>query len=117
MQRLQPVYSFIAIAALVLFALPTAQAGIPAAGTKITATLDFLSTVTFGGTTVKPGSYTVTADDTNVRIVSRGKTIAQAKVQWKDSAQKAQSTSMLVDGGVAKEIHFSGKTKYVEIIE
>jgi regulator of RNase E activity RraA len=117
MQGLRPVYSLIAIAALVLFALPAAHASIPAASSKITSTLDLLSTVTLGGTTVKPGSYTVTADDTTVTLVSKGKTIAQAKVQWKDSAQKAQSTSVLVDGGVAKEIHFSGKTKYVEITE
>lgn len=117
MQRLRPVYSLIAIAAIVLFALSTAHAGIPPASGKTTATLDLLSTVTLGGATVKPGSYTVTADDTTVTLVSNGKTIAQAKVQWKDSARKAESTSVLVDGGVAKEIHFSGKTKYVEITE
>lgn len=115
MQRLTPVYSLIAIAAIVLVALPISRAGTPAASGTITATLDLLSTVTLGGTTVKPGLYTVTADDTTVTLVSRGKTIAQAKVQWKDSAQKAQSTSVLVDGGVAREIHFNGKTKYVEL--
>ncbi len=101
--------------ALLLFVSSNARAKDAGENNAISATLDVLNPVTIGGTTVKPGSYTVKADETTVTILARGKTVAQAKVQWKDSAQKAQSTNLLADNGMVKEIHFSGKTKYVEL--
>jgi hypothetical protein len=87
------------------------------AGNKgdISSTLDVLTPVTLGGTSVAPGTYTVKADGAKVTFLKDGKTIAQADVEWKDSAQKAQSTSLLADQGSVKEIHFSGKTRYASI--
>lgn len=87
------------------------------AGNKshISSTLDVLTPVTVAGTSIAPGTYTVRADGTKVTFVKNGKTVAQANVEWKDSAQKAQSTSLLADQGSVKEIHFSGKTRYASI--
>jgi hypothetical protein len=81
----------------------------------ISSTLTVLSPVTLGGTAVKPGTYTVSADDTKVTLAAHGKTVATANVQWKDTPQKSKSTSVLAESGAIKEIHFNGKTRYVEI--
>ncbi|HEY6465201.1 MAG TPA: hypothetical protein VIY69_04365 [Candidatus Acidoferrales bacterium] len=87
------------------------------AGNKgsISSTLDVLTPVTLAGTSIAPGTYTVKADGTSVTFLKGGKTVAQASVEWKDSPQKAQSTSLLADQGSVKEIHFSGKTRYASI--
>jgi hypothetical protein len=82
---------------------------------SISSTLDVLTPVTVGGTSVQPGMYTVKADGSTVTFMMNGKEVAHASVQWKDSAQKAKSTNMLADSGAVKEIHFGGKTRYIEI--
>jgi len=82
---------------------------------SMSSTLDVLTPVTVGGTSVQPGMYTVKADGSTVTFMMNGKEVAHANVQWKDSAQKAKATNMLADGGALKEIHFGGKTRYVEI--
>ena len=81
----------------------------------ISSTLAVLSPVTLGGTAVKPGTYTVSADDSKITLVSNGKTVATANVQWKDAPQKSKSTNLVSESGAIKEIHFNGKTRYVEI--
>ena len=87
------------------------------AGNKgdISSTLDVLTPVTLAGTSIEPGTYTVKADGSKITFVKDGKTVAQANVEWKDSGQKAQSTSLLADQGSVKEIHFSGKTRYASV--
>jgi inosine/xanthosine triphosphate pyrophosphatase family protein len=79
--------------------------------------LRLLSPATLGGTDLKPGEYSVTANDTHAKFLKNGKVIAEASVQWKDESAKAQSTAVVVDGNQIKEIHFSGKMKYVEITQ
>ena len=115
MRRLRPVHSLLIV--LSILVLPSTIARASDAGAKgvVTTTIDVLNPVTFGGTSLKPGSYTVKADETTVTLTARGKTVAQAKVEWKDSAQKSKSTSMLAENGIVKEIHFSGNTRYVEL--
>lgn len=83
----------------------------------VSSTLDVLTPVTVGGKSLAPGTYTVKANDTKVIFVMRGKTVAEASVQWKDAPQKSPSTSLLADQGAVKEIHFSGKTRYVTIAQ
>ncbi len=79
--------------------------------------LTLLSPATFGGTELKAGEYSVTADDTHAKFLKNGKVIAEAPVQWKDESAKPKSTAVVVDSNQIKEIHFGGKMKYVEITQ
>jgi len=73
--------------------------------------------VTLGGTELKPGSYSVRADSVKVTLSRGGKAIAEAPVQWKDEAGKASYSSIVTESKQIKEIHFFGKSKYVEITQ
>jgi hypothetical protein len=108
-------FSIVAVA-LVLLASIGALTTTASAKAGISATLDLLNPVTLGGTPIKPGTYTVSADDTKVTILKNGKAVAQANVQWKDTDQKAATTNIFVEGGAIKEIHFGGKTRYAIIM-
>jgi|SRR5580698_8057758 hypothetical protein len=81
----------------------------------ISSTLAVLSPVKLGGMDVKPGTYTINADDSKVTLIANGKTVATASVQWKDTPQKSKSTNLVAESGAIKEIHFNGKTRYIEI--
>jgi hypothetical protein len=110
------------LAALTLALSITTHAA-PAKDAKSTVTpivktdLRLLSPATLGGTDLKAGEYSVTADDAHAKFSRNGKVIAEASVQWKDESAKAQTTAVVVDGNQIKEIHFGGKMKYVEITQ
>ena len=111
-------YLLIAMAALVVVASSTgAHPRDAGANSVVSITLDVITPVRLGGTSVKPGTYTVKADDSKVTLLMNGKQVAQASVQWKDAQQKSKSTSLLAESGSVKEIHFSGKTRYIQIAE
>jgi hypothetical protein len=111
-------YLFVAIAALVMVASSAnARPHDAGANNVVSTTLEIITLVQLGGTSVKPGTYTVKADDSKVTLLMNGKQVAQAAVQWKDTQQKSKSTSLLAESGSIKEIHFSGKTRYVKIAQ
>jgi hypothetical protein len=103
-------------AALVL-AMPMAARNDTANATKqiVKTNMDLLNTASLGSTTLKAGTYTVSADGSKVTFSDRGKTVAEAPIQWKAEQGKARSTSVVTDSGQIKEIHFSGKTQYAVI--
>ena len=76
-----------------------------------------LDTAKLGSSDLKPGDYSVTADDTHAKFFKGGKVIAEASIQWKDESSKAKYTTVVVESSQIKEIHFSGKMKYVEITQ
>jgi hypothetical protein len=108
------------LAALALV-LSIATHATPAKDAKSTVTpivkteLRLLSSATLGGTELKAGEYSVTADDAHARFLKNGKVVAEASVQWKDESAKPQTNAVVVDSNQIKEIHFGGKMKYVEI--
>ena len=110
------------LAALAL-ALSIASHATPAKDAKSTVTpivktdLRLLSPATLGGTDLKPGEYSVTADDTHARFSKGGKVLAEAAIQWKDESTKRDSNAVVVDANQIKEIHFAGKMKYVEVTQ
>jgi len=79
--------------------------------------LKLLNSAKLGSSDLKAGDYSVTADDTHVRFLKGGKVMAEASIQWKDESSKAKYTTVVVDSSQIKEIHFSGKMKYVEITQ
>ncbi|HKQ86446.1 MAG TPA: hypothetical protein VJS43_06690 [Candidatus Acidoferrales bacterium] len=108
--------AFVAVA-LMFFASSAVHANTAANKGDLATTLNVMTAVTLGGTSIAPGTYTVKADDTKVMFLQNGKTVAQANVEWKDSAQKSPYSNLLAEQGAVKEIHFSGKTRYVTIAQ
>jgi len=106
-----------AVFTLLLFASPAVRANSAANKGDLATTLNVMTAVTLGGTSIAPGTYTVKADGTKVMFLQDGKTVAQANVEWKDSAQKSPYSNLLAEQGAVKEIHFSGKTRYVTIAQ
>jgi hypothetical protein len=76
-----------------------------------------LNSAKLGSSDLKPGDYSVTADDTHAKFSKGGKVIAEVSIQWKDESSKAKYTTVVVESSQIKEIHFSGKMKYVEITQ
>ena len=83
----------------------------------VSMSVELINTARLGGTELKPGSYSVRADSVKVTLSRGGKAIAEAPVQWKDEAGKAAYSAIVTESRQIKEIHFSGKSKYVEITQ
>ena len=81
----------------------------------VKASMDLPTAAVLSGAELKPGSYTVSADDSKVTLSRDGKVVATAAVQWKDAPNKARYSTIVTDGSQIKEIHFNGKAKYAEI--
>jgi hypothetical protein len=108
------VSTFVAALVLVLsIGLQTLSAKDTKMGTSTTVTVQ--NSTWLGGQEVKPGDYTVSATESELTISRNGKVVAQAPVQWKDEASKPRYSTIVTDGNKIKEVHFGGKTKYVEI--
>lgn len=104
------------ILVVLALAMPFAARPAHANGSKPTsATMDFLDAVSLNGKQLKPGTYTVTADDAKVTIAQNGKVMAEAPVEWKDEASKPRNSNIVTTSGEVTEIHFSGKMRYVQI--
>lgn len=105
------------LVALVL-AMPLAARDVRADNSKSTkVTMDILNEVSLAGKQLKPGTYTVSANDSKVTLAKDGKVVAEAAVRWKDETSKAKYSNIVTVGEQVKEIHFDGKMRYVEIAE
>jgi hypothetical protein len=108
--RVVPV--LVGLAFAMLFAARVASAN----GSKPTsATMDILSTVSLNGKQLKPGTYTISADDSKVTVAQNGKVVAEAPVEWKDESSKPHYTNIVTKSDQVTEIHFGGKMRYVAI--
>jgi hypothetical protein len=52
-----------------------------------------------------------------VTLAMDGKVVAEAAVEWKDETTKPMSSTIEITADQVKEIHFSGKMRYVVIVE
>jgi len=84
---------------------------------QVSTRMDLLNPATLSGKALQPGSYAVTADESKVTLSLNGKIVAEAPVQWKDEAGKARDSAFVTDNSQIREIHFSGKTKYIEVAQ
>jgi len=100
---------------LVVLALVMVARGASANGSKTSATVDLLSAASLNGKHLKPGTYTITADDTKVTVAQNGKVMAEAPVEWKDESKKPSNSNIVTNNDEVTEIHFGGKTRYVTI--
>jgi hypothetical protein len=109
-------FSFLAALAL---ALPIAARDESSTQPKpiVSMSVDLSSAAKLGGRDLKPGGYLVKADSVKVTLSRGGKMIAEAPVQWKDESGKAAYSTIVTESNQIKEIHFSGRSKYVEIAQ
>jgi len=109
----------VTVLAVLMLAMPlAAHASAAAKNPKATTTtVDILNPTSLSGKALKPGSYRITADDAKVTVEQDGKMVAEAAVQWKDEPSKAKYSTIVTDERGIREIHFGGKTKYVEIAD
>ncbi|MGD1209906.1 MAG: hypothetical protein ABR973_00935 [Candidatus Acidiferrales bacterium] len=107
-------FVFVALA----IAVPIAARGAYAKDSKATTTtLDILNAATLGGKQIEPGTYRISADDSKVTLERNGKMVAEAPVQWKDETSKPSYSKIVTENSQIKEIHFSGKMRYIQIAE
>lgn len=83
----------------------------------VSMSVELSSVSALGGRELKPGSYLVRADSVKVTLSRGNKTLAEAPVQWKEEAGKAAYSTIVTESNQIKEIHFLGKSKYVEITQ
>lgn len=103
------------ILVVLTLAMPLAARRLSADGAKTSATMDVLTAVSLNGKHLKPGTYSVTADDSKVTVAQNGKVLAEAPVEWKDESSKAKNSNIVTNNDEVTEIHFGGKMRYVEI--
>ena len=106
---------FASILVALLVALPLAARDNGKNGKATSTEVDILSACTLAGKQLKPGTYHVTADDAKVTIEMNGKVVAEAPVTWKDETAKPNNSNVVTESDQVKEIHFSGKMRYVSI--
>ena len=104
----------LAALALALFAW-VAATPTHAKDSRTKTTIELYSAATIAGKSLKPGTYSVVADETNVRFSQDGKLVAEAPSQWKDAPTKSAQNSLVLDAGQIREIHFGGKTRFLVI--
>jgi hypothetical protein len=84
---------------------------------NVKTSMDLLNPATIAGKDLKPGNYTISADDNKVTFSRDGKVVAEAPVQWRDEAGKSRFSAIVTDGDAhqIKEIHFNGKTRFLQV--
>jgi hypothetical protein len=105
------------ILVVVALAMPLAARAFANGSQSTSATMDVLTAVSLNGKQLKPGTYTVTADDTKVTIAKNGKVVAEAPVEWKDETSKPRNSNIVTNNDEVSEIHFGGKMRYVQVMQ
>jgi hypothetical protein len=106
------------LAALVL-AIPLAAHASPSKTSKSTAraSLALAQDASVGGKQVKAGIYEVKASESTLTLTQNGKVVAEAPIEWKDEQSKPPYSSIVVDGGSVKAVHFIGKNRFAQVAE
>jgi hypothetical protein len=98
-----------------LIAMPVAARDNAKNGKATTAEIELLSTASIAGKQLKPGTYTVKAEESKVTLLFIGKVVVEAPVEWKDETNKPRNSQIVTTDDQVKEIHFEGKMRYVAI--
>ena len=100
---------------LIVLAFAMVARSASANGSKNSATINILNAASLNGKELKPGTYTITTDDTKVTVAQNGKVMAEAPIEWKDETNKPRNSNIVTNNNEVTEIHFSGKMRYVTI--
>lgn len=110
-------WNLVATFLLVLLMAAPLAARHPAKTAKATTQANLYSPVTLAGKRLKPGEYRIAANDSTVTLAIDGKVVVEAPVEWKDETTKPKSSTIEVTAGKVIAIHFSGKMRYVVIVQ
>jgi hypothetical protein len=103
----------------VLFALAVALPALagphPSKDSKsaVKTTVTLATEATFGSTSLKPGEYSLVADESKATLSQNGKVVAEANSRWMDAPEKFRVTSVVLDNNKVKEIRLGGKSRYL----
>jgi hypothetical protein len=97
--------------ALPLVAVPSFARTTTSVSVKSTFTL--ADPATLGGKTLKPGQYSVIADESKITLKQGDKIVAEIPAQWVDGKDKQSRTTLVLEGNQIQEIRFGGQTRYV----
>jgi hypothetical protein len=103
-----------ALAALAL-AMPIAARSPEKSKATARASMDLVNPAALGGTQLKPGTYQVEATESAVKLMQRGKVIAEAPIAWKHEQSKSRYSAIVTEAGAVTEVHFSGKARYARL--
>jgi hypothetical protein len=111
--RINPV--LVVLAALALAMPLAAHPNKKDSKSNVHATMDLVSSANLAGKPVRSGTYDVKANGTTLTLTRDGKVIAEAPIEWKDETSKQNYSSIIVESGAVKEIHFIGQSRYAQI--
>lgn len=102
-------------AAMLLLVLPIWAK--PKADRTDTAQWTPLQTVTVGNTEVKPGDYTIRAQESGkmLEVLHDGKVVAQTPCHWVQLPKKAENTEVSTNDNKVTQIQFAGRTEALQI--
>lgn len=107
----------LSIVAALALAVPFAARAGSGKGSKATAraSMELTKNASVGGKQVKAGTYDVKASESTLTFLQNGRVVAETPIEWKDESPKSQYSSIIVDNGAVKEVHFNGKNRYAQI--
>lgn len=108
-------HALVVLAALALAMPLAASPNKKDSKSNVHATMDFTSNANLAGQQVRSGTYDVKASETTLTLTRGGKVIAEAPIEWKEETSKQKYSSVIVEGGAVKEIHFNGQSRYAQI--
>lgn len=115
MSRSRIHHLLVALAVLALVVPMAARANPKKDPKSVHASMDLLSDASLGGKQVKAGTYEVRANEGTLTLMRGGKVIAEAPIEWKAESSKAEYSSIILESGAMKEVHFSGANRYAQI--
>ena len=78
-------------------------------------TFTIVADKSLGSATLKPGNYQVIASDSQVSFLLKGKVVAQAPAEWRNT-DRVDSNAIVDESGSIREIRFRGKKRSLSIM-
>jgi hypothetical protein len=105
----------LSILAALALALPlAARAGAAKDKSIARATMQVLTDSSLAGNKVKAGTYDVVANESTLKLMQKGKVVAETPISWKDEQSRSPYSGVVAENGSITEVHFSGKKRFAE---
>lgn len=105
----------LSIVAALAFAMPVvARTAAAKEKSNTRATMQVLADSSLAGKQVKAGTYDVVANESTLKLMQKGKVVAETPISWKDEQSKSPYSAIVADNGSITEIHFNGKKQYAQ---
>jgi len=88
------------------------------ASTRVDSTrYDVTQTINIGQTQLKPGHYTLKANESNdeLRVIHNGKLVATVPVHWVKLQRKADNTEIFSNKNQVTRVEFAGRSEAVRV--